>query len=164
MASIGATALRGQRVFAGDGLLHPVAIGAIALLVLNDHVLKAAFPGFVTGKLSDLAGLIFFPLFLQAAWEVGQSIRGTASSSSRSALTYSVLLTGLAFAVIKIHPGAADLAGAIFGWLQWLIALAPAHGPWSTHIVTDWTDLIALPALLIPWLIGSGRGERFSFG
>jgi len=27
-------------------------------LVVNDHVLKAAFPGLLTGKLSDVAGLV----------------------------------------------------------------------------------------------------------
>ena len=31
---------------------------------MNDHVLKHACPGVVTGKLSDFAGLFFFPLFL----------------------------------------------------------------------------------------------------
>ena len=37
---------------------------AVAVLVSNDHVLKQHFPGLITGKLSDFAGLFFFPLFL----------------------------------------------------------------------------------------------------
>ena len=36
---------------AGDALLSPLPCLAIALLLLNDHVLKAAWPGPVTGKL-----------------------------------------------------------------------------------------------------------------
>ena len=41
--------------------MHPVALAAIAVLVVNDHVLKSAYPGWLTGKLSDIAGLVFFP-------------------------------------------------------------------------------------------------------
>jgi hypothetical protein len=37
---------------------------AVAVLIVNDHVLKHRFPGLVTGKLSDFAGLFFFPLLL----------------------------------------------------------------------------------------------------
>lgn len=39
----------------GDGLLHPLALLAIGILIVNDHALKAAWPGVVTGKLSDVA-------------------------------------------------------------------------------------------------------------
>ena len=43
---------------------HPLSLGAVALLLLNDHVLKQAFPSILTGKLSDFAGLFFFPFLL----------------------------------------------------------------------------------------------------
>lgn len=32
----------------------PVFTGSVAVLALNDHVLKATWPGLITGKLSDL--------------------------------------------------------------------------------------------------------------
>jgi hypothetical protein len=35
-------------------LLHPVPLGAIVLLVVNDHVLKARGPGFVTPRAVSL--------------------------------------------------------------------------------------------------------------
>ena len=41
----------------GGCLVHPAMLGALGVLVLNDHVLKHACPGFVTGKLSDFAGI-----------------------------------------------------------------------------------------------------------
>src|SRR5438045_2459919 len=50
---------------AADALLEPTPLAAIALLLLNDHALKARWPGVVTGKLSDAAGLVFFPLLLR---------------------------------------------------------------------------------------------------
>jgi tetratricopeptide (TPR) repeat protein len=48
-------------------LLTPIYLGAVATLVLNDHVLKQAFPGLITGKLSDFAGLFAFAVFLSVA-------------------------------------------------------------------------------------------------
>jgi hypothetical protein len=50
----------------GDRLLHPAPAAALALLLANDLVLKASFPGPVTGKLSDLAGLYLFSVFCLA--------------------------------------------------------------------------------------------------
>ncbi len=41
-------------------------IGGLMVLLVNDHFLKAEFHNVLTGKLSDLAGLFIFPLFLVA--------------------------------------------------------------------------------------------------
>jgi hypothetical protein len=41
-------------------LAHPALAGPVAVLVVNDHVLKVRLPGWWTGKLSDLAGV--FPV------------------------------------------------------------------------------------------------------
>lgn len=35
-------------------LAHPAFVASVAVLALNDHVLKARFPGWWTGKISDL--------------------------------------------------------------------------------------------------------------
>lgn len=42
-------------------LTQPVVVSSIVLLVLNDAVWKGAGPGWLTAKLSDFTGLIFFP-------------------------------------------------------------------------------------------------------
>lgn len=47
-------------------LVSPGFLLALVLLLVNDHVLKAAYPGWFTGKLSDFAGLFCFPLFFVA--------------------------------------------------------------------------------------------------
>jgi hypothetical protein len=49
-------------------LAHPAFALALALLLANDFVLKAAYPGWVTGKLSDFAGLFVLPYFLAWLW------------------------------------------------------------------------------------------------
>jgi len=48
----------------GRLLLHPAALAALVALVVNDHALKERFPGVVTGKVSDLAGMVVAPLVL----------------------------------------------------------------------------------------------------
>jgi hypothetical protein len=40
---------------------HPVTLLSLVLLLVNDHLLKDAYPGLATGKLSDLAGLVVAP-------------------------------------------------------------------------------------------------------
>ena len=49
-----------------DVLASPQFIAALLLLLLNDYVLKYSFPGWLTGKLSDFAGLFVFVSFLYA--------------------------------------------------------------------------------------------------
>ena len=46
-----------------DILHHPVFLSALGLLLLNDMLLKSTFPGAVTGKLSDVAGVFAFTAF-----------------------------------------------------------------------------------------------------
>ncbi|MCY7387503.1 MAG: hypothetical protein LH481_05460 [Burkholderiales bacterium] len=41
---------------------------SLAVLILNDWWLKSAFPGTLTGKLSDFAGIAVVALLLLAAW------------------------------------------------------------------------------------------------
>lgn len=44
-------------------LLHPLFLCSVLLLLLNDLYLKYAFPSFLTGKLSDITGLLAFTIF-----------------------------------------------------------------------------------------------------
>src|ERR1043165_5467864 len=45
-------------------LTSPLYVFAVVTLVLNDFVLKHSWPGVITGKLSDVAGLFAFSVFL----------------------------------------------------------------------------------------------------
>jgi hypothetical protein len=41
-------------------------LGGLFVLLVNDHILKSIFDNWLTGKLSDLAGLFIFPIFFSA--------------------------------------------------------------------------------------------------
>ncbi len=135
-------------------LLSPIALGAIALLVINDHVLKGLMPGVVTGKLSDIAGMVFFPLFLAALLELF-------GARHRKLVLGCAIATGVVFAAVKTIGPAADAYRLGLGVLQWpfraLVALVRGDGlPAIAEVALtmDPTDLIALPALIIPvWLV-----------
>lgn len=111
-------------------LLTPAWLAALALLALNDHALKQALPGLVTGKLSDLAGLFVAPTLLACVLVV----------RTRRGLLACHLAVGAVFAAIKLSRAAADL---------WIALMAALGVPWT--IVVDPGDLLALPALWLSW-------------
>jgi hypothetical protein len=137
--------------------LHPIALASTALLVVNDHVLKAAYPGFVTGKLSDFAGMIVAPLVLMAA--LSALPLGT---RARAWLPWvSALLVGILFSAAKTWAPATNAyevtAALCRAPLRWAYALASGTPIWteSIQLVRDPTDLIALPMGLVA---GVGMG------
>ena len=147
----------------GDALLHPLAIAALCLLLVNDHVLKAAAPGAITGKLSDFAGLAFFPVLLVAAWELALAGLGRWSAPSRAATFVACSTTALVFVLAKTVPSFAELLGWSIGAAQWLLAIPVrllADSPSAiapASIVVDETDLIAILAMAVPLWIGQRR-------
>lgn len=137
---------------------------AVALLVINDHWLKPAFGNWWTGKLSDLAGMTFFPLTLQAAWEVAIQSRSRPFLPSRQVLLICVLATALVFTSLQLFPFATEAYRHGLGALQWpfkaAFSLLTGDGlpPLSRVQATpDSSDLLALPALLLPLFVGRQR-------
>lgn len=150
-----------RRVRRAAGFLHPVPLGALAILAANDHWGKAAWPGLVTGKLSDVAGLVFFPLLLQGIWEVG------GGAVRPRVLALACVATALGFAAVKVFPPAHLLYEHGLGLLQWpyWVARAELLGVWPPPLApvsleADPTDLLALPAVLLAWAVGRARGAE----
>jgi hypothetical protein len=139
--------------------LHPVALAAVVLLAVNDWVLKPRFgPSAVTGKLSDLAGLIFAPVVLSAA--IGLALHAAARlgaridpTLSRRRLVVCTLATGAVFAAVKLDPDAARMLAALVSRLG-----RPAA------IYLDRSDLFCLPALAIAVWIGRDELRRVPLG
>jgi hypothetical protein len=137
-------------------VLHPLVLGALALLILNDHVLKAAYPGWWTGKLSDVAGLAMFPILVSG----GGQLLGIWPGGARTVAVVAVA-TGVAFTACKVWAPAGDVYRVGLAALQW-----PAHaiaallegdtlpGVGRVRLTPDPTDLIALPAVWMWQLVG----------
>jgi hypothetical protein len=49
---------------------HPATWISIVLLLINDHMLKNMYPSWLTGKLSDFAGIFFLPFIVAAGLSV----------------------------------------------------------------------------------------------
>jgi len=104
-------------------LCAPAPLAAVAVLLLNDHVLKGSgvLPGWLTGKISDFAGLFFFPLLVVAC----------SKGDLRKVALWASAVTALVFAALKLSPT--------------LAALVPGK------VVADPTDLVALPMVLVAY-------------
>ena len=113
-------------------LVHPAWWIALAVMALNDHVLKSAglLPGELTGKLSDFAGMLVAPVLLATV------IR----ARSHRVVAACHVAVGVVFAAIQLSPSSALLWTSIMGLVGY---------PWT--IVCDPSDLMALPMLALSW-------------
>jgi hypothetical protein len=142
----------------GDLLLHPVAVGAMAVVIANDRLLKPHWHNDLTGKLSDVAGLIFFPLLLVALAEGVRRLAGVTSwPLTPRAVLVAVITVGTAFVLIKTWHPAGEVYRTVMGVVVWpfdAIAAAvqraelPPVG--RVALVEDRTDLLAVVALVVP--------------
>lgn len=107
-----------DRLPGGAGpIAHPTLAVALAVLVLNDHVLKDLWPGLVTGKLSDIAGV--FVVAVVASALTGRRSVGLG-------------LTAIGFVALKLSATVA-------------VAAAPVLGGVTRQDPTDLLALAALP-------------------
>ena len=130
----------GSRGDPRGALIHPAFLAALALLVLNDRVLKGSglLPAAITGKLSDVAGLVVAPIALSALF----------GARSRAAQRAVHVVVALAFALTELSQGSADL----------LATFLRAIGVRGATLVADASDLWALAVLPLPYaLLGGGR-------
>lgn len=135
-----------------DLLLSPASVLSIAVLALNDHVLKTHTPGFITGKLSDFAGLYFFPFFVFA---LAALVRPTAGTTR--CLGFACRATALLFVAINVSEAASDTYEQLVAGI-WQLLQAPRR----VHHVADMEDLIALPMVALAYVAGRSQLSRTS--
>lgn len=150
------------RIRAPGGLaLHPATLCALAALVVNDHWAKAHFANTLTGKLSDFAGLALVPAVIVATIEL---TLGRVARNRERLVTAAALVTGALFTVAKLTHWGAELYRSHWGWLRapwdhlnsWAHDRSPPAAP-RVAFVRDPSDLVALVALVIPWLASRSR-------
>jgi len=166
------TSHHASRPAAGDALLHPAVVAALAVLVVNDHVGKDLARGTawatLTGKASDVAGVLFLPVLVVAGLELAAAARGRYRGPSARMAMIVAALVAVAFAAMKTHPLAGDVYRYATGALQWPwhAAVAAVHGRVAPPVlpvrhVVDPTDLVALPAA--GWAIAQARARARSW-
>lgn len=119
-------------------LSRPPAVIAVALLLMNDHLLKATFPGWWTGKLSDVAGLFFFPFVVSALLAL---ILDRINLQPQVTTASAFWMVGGWFAAMKTIPLANEVTVSLWQHLT--------GGP--VAIALDPTDLLALLLLWPAW-------------
>lgn len=107
-------------------LTTPLFVVSIGLLALNDFVLKASFHNWLTGKLSDFAGLVAFTIFACAIWPAGRWFAATAITAGfvfwKS--PYSQLVIGFINGVLPVSVGrTADYSDCMALPGVWLVCL-----------------------------------------
>lgn len=115
----------------------PAPLFGVAVLLLNDHVFKSAFHNTLTGKLSDVAGCFFLPLYVSAVLALLTNLRWQHRVASGAALT------ALLFTSIKISAHASEVVTSSLEVLSQPLGIA------RLHVVADPTDLIALPMVVV---------------
>lgn len=112
----------------------PSTVVALIILVVNDHVLKAAFPGLITGKLSDAAGLVLAPPLLAVL-----ATLAAPRLPARWSGPGSILTVAITFGLIKIFPYGGELASRALSLVT------------PSLVRADPSDLLTLPALAVAW-------------
>jgi hypothetical protein len=148
----------------GDLLLGLVPLTAVVVLIVNDNVLKGNWPGPITGKVSDAAGLVFFPFLLVGLWDLLAAM-ARRRPSNETAVVVAVAMTGVVFGLVKATSFGADAFQLGLGLLQWpfqatATALTGGQVPElgrRVALVADPTDLAMLPALALPLGLGIAR-------
>lgn len=116
-------------------LLHPQSLAALALLGVNDHLYKGVGPGWLTGKLSDFAGLFYFP-FLLIVLCAPLARRSRGLTLGRAVFWSVAIWFAAAKTIPAVHLATSWLATQLVG---------------DVLIVRDPWDLVALIALLPAW-------------
>lgn len=141
--------------------LAPLTLASLVVLVVNDRVLKPAIgaqAGWLTGKLSDVAGLVAAPLVATAVvdvllWAIAKLGWPIDWTLRRWKLLVAIAVAAAGVCAVKLSAGgAAAMEDA-------LRALG-----FDAHVVADPTDLLALPALGLAWWQGTRAIARGAHG
>jgi hypothetical protein len=119
-------------------LVQPVSWIAISLILFNALFLQVFYPSWLSGKLADLGWMIVLPLVVSCLLSLIPLFRKT-----RLIPILAALLTGLVFTLLKVSPQFNHLARQSF----------TAMFGWPLKLALDPSDLLVLPALLIPVLL-----------
>jgi hypothetical protein len=128
---------------------HPSFLSCVILLGVNDHLLKAHYPGWWTGKLSDAAGVVVIAT-------VAAVVAGRRQG---------LVLTAVGFVLLKVVPGVSELVSPFLGGvtlrdptdLLALVVLVPVATVMRDAEGVDPPDAPSGPSSAMPGSVVDGR-------
>ena len=133
-------------------VLSPVFLVALGALILNDHFIKGHFPGVISGKLSDVAGLIFFPIVLVALAELVALVLPRRPYATSRWFLYASAITAVVYIGVKYISFGQQIYLISNQWIASVIS--PLGAAMPRRIIVDPWDLLPLLALVIPVIAG----------
>ena len=122
-------------------LLRGEYLLAVALLAFNDALLKTWSPSWISGKLSDFAGLFFAPILLLVLLEVMPQLRSENTFWMRRTIAYGAV--GAVFSLAQFT----NFGAAVYATVFYPARIIPTwRGGFG--LTQDPTDLVALIALV----------------
>jgi hypothetical protein len=122
-------------------LRHPLVLLSLVLTLLNDQYLKYQYPGFLTGKLSDFAGLFYFPFFLYAVSVFLRHPNQQHSQISLRGFAVCLVVTEILFVLLKYTALRAEFV-QLFSWYFFKIEITP-------DISDMWALTVHMPAFIL---------------
>ncbi len=149
----------GRERIPGDLMIHPVCVVAIVVLIVNDHILKSLQPGFVTGKLSDVSGVLLLPVLATSTAEVLAWLLGRWHLARRPVFWACCASVAIGFTAAKGLTPVGSAYGDVLGVVRWTV-LAPVRfaeslplgQPQGVAVAHDPTDIAVVPMAIIGWL------------
>ena len=117
---------------------HPIILASLVGWLINDHILKDLYGNWLTGKASDVFGLIVFPVLVALPLQ-----RLGSPAIRRWSLPFGSVVTALLFVAINVSTWASDATSSV-------LSLAIPSG-----LTPDYTDLATLPALAVVYIVRS---------
>lgn len=142
--------------FPGWLLAHPIPVLAVGVVLVNDRVVKPRWPGVLSGKLSDVAGVFFLPLLIASVIELARKTMGRPRAVSLLGVAVASAFVAIGFATVKLWTPASGAYGSLVGLLRWPVTGSRHH----VVVATDPSDLIALPFALLAWVYAATRSKR----
>ena len=150
----------GAKRLPADFLLSFTFLTALAILILNDFVLKSQFPGVLSGKLSDIAGPVVVTLLAVAILEAVVHALDKAGWAKPWWFTAAAIAVVCLFAAIKLTTfGSAAYVGVTTSLMDLARPLAGLVGWEWIHETPEpvrdiWDAVLALMAIPITFATG----------
>ncbi|MBI3737974.1 MAG: hypothetical protein HY258_02890 [Chloroflexi bacterium] len=123
-------------------LQHPLSLISIVVLLINDHIWKISNPSWLTGKISDFAGLFFFPFIIIAVMSL---LFENSNFSCLHVGQMAFVSIGIWFFLAKTYFPVNEVTKTVISFLV-------GH---PTQFTLDWTDSFALLVLWPSWSLWS---------